>query len=204
MRAAVAVIVEGHGDNAAVRLLLQRIWHEVVGGEYLEVPQPIRRPRGSLLKSDRVDLDKAIKFAVAKLAEVENVDHRFILLLIDAEDDCEKTGPLGPLLLERCQRVRADQDICCVIANRMYETWFVAAARSLLDLFDGTPHEPLPADPEAGGYGKAWIREQMGGRYRETVDQTRLTHRIDLTVCRRRSRSFDKLCRELARRVHRE
>jgi hypothetical protein len=37
--------------------------------------------------------------------------------------------------------------------------------------------------------------------YAETVDQPRLTAAMDLQMCRERSKSFDKLCRELEKRL---
>ena len=36
-RLCVAPIVEGHGDDRAIRILLQRIWSELLGGDYVEV-----------------------------------------------------------------------------------------------------------------------------------------------------------------------
>jgi hypothetical protein len=191
----VAPIVEGQGDEAAVRLLIQRIWAELLGGDYADVLKPIRRSRGLLLKQESGDLEKAINLALLKLAQHGS---GLVLILIDAEDDCAKLGSLGPMLLDRARQARGDKDIAVVIANVMYETWFVAAAASLSDYLvlpaDGT----LPADPEAERLGKGWIKQRMkSGKYSETADQAALTAKMDLNLCRTRSRSFDKLCREL-------
>jgi len=41
----------------------------------------------------------------------------------------------------------------------------------------------------------------LHGRYAETIDQVRLTTAMDLNLCRSRSKSFDKLCRELEKRL---
>ncbi len=43
----VAVIVEGHGEDGAIRPLLERIWYELLGGDGLDVLRPFRRPQGS-------------------------------------------------------------------------------------------------------------------------------------------------------------
>ena len=196
----IAPIVEGHGDNAAVRLLLQRIWLELLGGEHAEVLQPIRRKRGLLLKRESGDLERAVNLAVAKLAQVGG---GLVLILVDAEEDCAALGSLGPLLLERATSARADADIACVIANVMYETWFVAAAGSLTKYLDDEAIQPIPEDPEAQGLGKGWVKSRIrSGKYTETADQAAMTSAMDLTLCRNRSRSFDKLCRELQRRLH--
>ncbi len=80
-------------------------------------------------------------------------------------------------------------------------TWFAAACTSLeeyLDLSRGS----LPQEPERERLGKAWIQKRFRGTsYSETIDQPKLTSRMDLAACRRRSPSFDKLCRELEKRL---
>jgi hypothetical protein len=44
----VVVIVEGHGEDGAIRTLLERIWYEMLGGDYIEVipPSPLARGEG--------------------------------------------------------------------------------------------------------------------------------------------------------------
>ena len=99
-RLRVAAIVEGHGEVASVPILLQRIWNELIQGEYL-----------------------------------------------DLDDDRE-----------------------------------------------------LPEDPEADRSGKGWIEKRFKAvKYSETVDQPKLTAGLDLRLCRKRSPSFDELCRDLER-----
>lgn len=197
-RLVVAPIVEGQGDEAAVRLLLQRVWNELLNGEYIDVLKPIRRSRGLLLREDSGDLEKAVNLALLKL---EQRGGGLVLVLIDAEDDCRKLGPLGPILSARVQRARSDRDVAVVIANVMYETWFVAAVESLSEYVDVPPSDKIPTDPERLRLGKGWIKQRMkSGKYSETADQAALTRAMDLALCRSRSRSFDKLCRELAAR----
>jgi hypothetical protein len=138
-------------------------------------------------------------FAALKLAEVP--DRPLILILIDAEDDCQTHGPLGPALLSRARAARGDIDVACVIANVMYETWFVAAAESLHEYLMLRPGEQVPPNPDAARLGKGWIKQRIrGGKYSETADQAALTSAMDLALCRTRSHSFDKLCRELESR----
>jgi hypothetical protein len=43
----VVIIVEGHGEDGAVRTLLERIWYELLGGDYIEVI-PWRGKQGQL------------------------------------------------------------------------------------------------------------------------------------------------------------
>jgi hypothetical protein len=59
----------------------------------------------------------------------------------------------------------------------------------------------IPEDPEGQRAGKAWVQKRYRGvKYSETVDQPAMTMRMDLSLCRSRSPSFDKLCRELEKR----
>ena len=145
------------------------------------------------------DLEKAVGLAFYKLVQAGGKG--LILILVDAEEDCQKLGPLGPLLLERAKKARGDADIACVIANVMYETWLVAAAESLGKYLD-LGGVAVPADPEGERCGKGWIKQRMkSGKYTETADQAALTAAMDLRLCRKRCCSFDKLCRELKARM---
>jgi hypothetical protein len=195
----IAAIVEGHGEFHAVRGLLERIWRELLGGEYLEVLQPIRCKRQKLVKP--MELSRAIALAAAKLAHATGqAMHNLVLVLVDADTD--KPCQLGPDLLQKAGDSRPDIDITCVVANVEYETWFVAAADSLSDYleFSNDDRERL-AEAEPLRWGKGWIEKRFRGpKYSETQDQPAMTARMDLTVCRQRSASFDKLCRELEKR----
>lgn len=198
-RLGVVPIVEGHGEYEAIRTLLQRVWSELLCGEHVEVLRPIRWPRSRLVK--RPELKRAIKLALLKLADSSIPPaHQMVLVLIDADKD----GPclLGPKLLGWAKQVRPDADVACVLANVEYETWFAAAAESLREHLDLPPDEPIPEDPEGLRLGKPWIdRHFRGTKYSETVDQPSMTAKMDLRQCRKRSPSFDKLCRELEKRL---
>lgn len=199
-RLRVVPIVEGHGEQRAVRRLLERLWYELLGGEFIDVLSPIRTPRQRLIQNKDEALTKAIglgwrKLAASHPAEVPSL----VLILLDADHD--PPCALGPRLLKQALEVRPDQDISCVLAKVEYETWFVAAAESLSDYLDVSATGDLPIDPEARGCGKRWIRDHFRQtRYSETIDQPKLTAQMDLQACRKRSPSFDKLCRDLETR----
>ena len=199
-RLRVVPIVEGHGEVAAIRILLQRIRDEMIHGDYLEVHRPIRYPRGKLVKSEGIR--KAVGLAALRLETEESSDAGFVLVLIDANGDCP--AEVAPGLLGRLQGVGPDLDVACVVAKVEYETWFAAAAESLTDLLDlGRPPD-VRERPEETGTGKGWIQSRFRGvRYSETVDQPRMRARMDLGLCRQRSPSFDKLCRVLEARMGR-
>lgn len=193
----VAAIVEGHGEDAAVRTLLQRVWSEVLGGEHLEVLKPIRIKRTKI--GERKELARAVDLAALKLGSA-STGPTLILILLDAEDDCPKE--FIPPFLGLARELRADKDITCVLANPEYETWFVAAASSLSGYLELPRDEESPLAPEESRQGKGWIQKRFRGvRYSPTVDQPAMTAAMDLKLCRSRSPSFDKLCRELEARM---
>ncbi len=199
-RLIVAPIVEGHGDVSAVPVLLRRVWSEVIGGAFIDVLRPIRDKKDRLVANKQGALERAVQLAAAKLTTFEASDRKLILILIDANG--EPPCILGPGLLQIAQRARSDHDVACVIAKVEYETWFVAAAESLSAYLDLARAGAPSTDPEGARSGKGWIEARFRGtKYSETVDQPRLTAKMDLQLCRRRSPSFDKLCRDLETRA---
>lgn len=198
-RLVTAPIVEGHGEVHAIRTLLQRIWIELLKADHLEVLQPIRVSRFKLTRPD--ELLRAIDLAALKLVDAvaEIGDPTLVLVLLDANGD--PPCILGPRLLGIAARERRHLDVSCVVANVEYETWFVAGAESLGEFLRLPSAAEIPGEPEASGHKKAWIEGHFRGRYTETVDQPRLTAAMDLHLCRQRSPSFDKLVRELERRL---
>lgn len=192
----IAPIVEGHGEIQSVRILLTRVVQELLGGPFPFVLQPIRRPRNKLVLKEG-ELSRAIELGVLDLrASWESFERPLVLVMLDADDDlpCE----LAPSLLKRARR--DDIETSCVLPCPEFETWFVAAAPSLSRYL--RIEGPIPTEPEAHKLKKAWIQRRFRrGRYSPTIDQPRLTAAMDLAMCRDRSPSFDKLCRELESRL---
>lgn len=194
----IAVIVEGHGEDAAVRTLLNRVWFEHLNGDGLDVLRPLRKPQGKLLQED--ELKKAVDAAQIDLERRPPDEFRkLVVILIDSEGTlpCE----LAPRLTQWAAEARSDADIACVLPHPMFETWFVAAASSLAGQNDLPANLVAPADPEAKGLGKGWLKKRLPRKYIETVDQARFVARMDLRQCRANSPSFEKLCRELENRL---
>lgn len=188
-------IVEGHGEEASIRPLLTRAAHEILGRPGLQVVRPIRRPRSTLLRPN--ELERAAELAVLKGVQVAGARERIgLLVLLDADEDCPAI--LAPELLQRLRMAQGDIASAVVLANVEFETWFAASAESLgAHLTMPIPDQHM-VDPETARRGKGWIQAHFTqGRYSETVDQPRMTMAMDLAVCRHRSPSFDKLCRDL-------
>ena len=192
----VVVVVEGHGEDGAVRTLLTRIWYELLDGDAIEVI-PWRCSQGRLLKKET--LKKDVEQAAIKLHNTNKADwQRLLLIMIDSEGDCP--AKLGQKLLAWAKEFRADTEIACVMPNPMFETWFAAAATSLRGKNDLPSDIAKPDDPEAQGLGKGWIKKHLPRKYKETVDQPRFVGQMSLSECRDSSRSFRKLCQELTKR----
>lgn len=84
----------------------------------------------------------------------------------------------------------ADDDLPCELGPSLLEQF--------LELDDGE----IADDPEERGLQKAWIERRFRAlKYSETVDQPAMSAKLDLALCRRRSPSFEKLCRELEQRL---
>ncbi|MFO0840414.1 MAG: DUF4276 family protein [Phycisphaerae bacterium] len=202
-RLVVAPLVEGHGEVEAVPILLRRIWFEMVRGESIEILHPIRFKRTKLVRPDqpraridRPEFDRLMQLAALKLASRAAAHAgQMALLLVDADHDCP--AELAP----QCVPLNPAVDLAVVVANVEYETWLVAAAPALTAFLKYHSNDDV-RDPEAARCGKPWVAKRLRvGRYAETVDQAKLTARMDLALCRSRSPSFDKLCRELERRA---
>ena len=202
-RLQVTAIVEGQGEVNSLRILLNRIWTELLGGEYIKVHTPIRQNRSSFASHGRIhteNVERIVQIADSKIKIHTNMmnDPILILILLDADHDCP--ARLGPRLLECAKSALPHRDIDCVFANVEYETWFVAAAESLLNYLD-LKNQKLPQSPEESRQGKAWVSNRFRGDYSEVLHQPALTRAMNLDSCRRGSPSFDKLCRVLEKRI---
>ena len=98
-RLRVVPIVEGHGEVEAVRILIDRVWRGLLGGEYVDVLRPIRRPRSKLLPRatpsgpcvpNETEIGRAVELAAKKLADRPPDMPALTLLLLDADAECPK------------------------------------------------------------------------------------------------------------------
>lgn len=190
----VASIVEGDGEVSALPVLLRRLGEWLTPDVYPEIATPIRVRRDRFLNKDE-EFSRHLKLAAAKCGE-----QGWILILLDADDDCPAAR--GPAILARAQQVLPHRSISVVLAKREYEAWFLAAAPSL-DGQRGLRFDPSDAvDPETPRDAKGRLGLRMvGGRYREITDQPAFSARMNLDQARTRSRSFRKLCSEWSRQV---
>ena len=186
-------VVEGHGEESAVPVLLRRLLGNF--GRYdVEIIRPFRRPRSELVKHD--GLQNAVEFTANKIAP-----NGAILLLIDSDDDCPCI--LGPELLNIATRHRPDVSIAVVLAQMEFEAWFLAAARSLRAHSRVRDDAVAPQNPAGIRDAKGYFRRNIlipGEYYSPTVDQAAFSAIFDLEEARAAS-SFDKLYRDVQRLV---
>lgn len=191
----VAPIVEGHGEVESLRILLTRIWTEMLNRDSLEVLRPIRQKRHKIILAG--ELEKAVRLASLKILDALGPgDRGIVLLVLDSDEDCPAN--LAPALKLRMQGNPSHFLASVVLPNPEYETWFAAAPESFVGalLADTVVTSP---DPEGRRLGKGWVQDHLisGTRYSEVADQPRFTARLDLELARSRSASFDKLIREV-------
>lgn len=190
----VAPIVEGDGEVAALPILLRRLNEWLRPEQPLTVMQPIRVRRDRFIRKDD-EFRRHLLLAAAKCGP-----NGWVLILLDADDDCPAI--LGQTLLERASAIAPHRPVSVVLANREYESWFIAAARSLDGHRTFELGEQPPADAELNRDAKGWIKRQMRSRsYGETTDQPALTARMDISQAFERSRSFRKLCADVKRMI---
>lgn len=193
----IATIVEGDGEVVAVPILLRRLIPHLCADAFAEILRPIRQPRDRLVYNKDECLKNSILLAAAKLKQLKFRDSAsLILVLCDADEDCVKT--LAEQMGAVASEAASQHSVSTILAVREYETWFVGAAESLERFLQLTGD--IPENPEQSGSKKRWIEDRFKGtKYSETVDQARMTATMDLTRCRLRCPSFDKLCRDLER-----
>lgn len=191
---AVATIVEGDGEVAALPVLLRRINNWQTPDVAVQVTKPIRVRRDRFLNRGD-EFRRYLLLAAAKCGE-----NGWILVLLDADDDCP--AELGARILERARVCVPHRRVSVILAKREYEAWFIAAAESLHGQrgFSFNPAESV--DAEVPRDAKGWMKARMmGGFYGEKTDQPAFSERMDLQQAFDRSRSFRKLCSEWNRQV---
>lgn len=182
-------IVEGHGEVTAVPILIRRIVAHYAPDVYTHVGQAIRVKRTELVRPGGIE--RTVELAARQTTPADG-----ILILLDADDDCPRG--IAEALLARAKAARPDRVVSVVAANREYEAWFLAAARSLRGKRGlGDDLEP-PPDPEAIRDAKGWLasRTTQGFSYKPTIDQPALTQLFDLEQAYA-ARSFRKIVKDV-------
>lgn len=165
----VAPIVEGHGEVQAVPILLRRTLAALRPDAFLSVNPPIRIKAASLLG----DCDYFARYLELAARKAKPHSQGSVLILLDCEDDC--AAEIGPRLAADAARIRGDVPVTVALAHREYETWFLAAARSLRGI-SGLPADLDPPDaPELIRDAKGWLSARMPASYNPPNHQPTFT-----------------------------
>lgn len=185
----VVSIVEGDGEVVALPILLRRLSQWLTPSIYADVPMPLRVRRDRFLNVDK-EFRRMLEFAASKCR-----DDGWILILLDADDDCPAL--LGKAIHERARAIVPHRRISVVLANREYEAWFIAAATSLDGQRGFSKGFSITPQPEAVRGAKEWLSMHIpNGKYREVTDQPAFSALMNLSDAQTNSRSFRKLCKE--------
>lgn len=194
-------IVEGHGEVAAVPILLRRFAYEVFETYEFEVLVPHRLPKNQMATASH--LENAVTLARRKLDQCEG--RHAILIVRDADDDCP--GQDAPALLTRAERVAEPIPVSVVFAKREYESWLLAAIQSLQGQRGIANDATAPINPELIRGAKEHLEQYCmiaGATYSPTIDQPALTSRFSFEEARQACPSFNKLWRDLERLFQQE
>ena len=184
------LIVEGHGEVQAAPTLIRHIAR--ASNFNTSIKCEVRRvPKSQLVQLG--ELERAVEALTRQIGRRQP-----ILVLLDADDLCPRE--LADSLKDRCIAAHADLTISIVIANKEYEAWFLAAAKSLAGQRGLSAPLIPPLDPESIRGAKEWLSARMGPgqSYSETRHQSAYSDIIDLAEARN-ARSFRKLEKEVAR-----
>ena len=187
-----ASIVEGDGEVAALRPLIENIIVSSAGAVYPRVLRPYRAHWSSMVnKAEYLE-----RYVAAALQE--GGPNARLLVLLDADDRCP--AELGPQLRQQLVARFPNNLISVSIANREYESWFIASAESIASNIGTVSSPVLPDSIEKIRDAKGWLAQNLlSRRYDPIDDQPAFSTYIDVPMARRRSRSFDRFCREIER-----
>jgi Domain of unknown function (DUF4276) len=186
----VAPIVEGHGEVQAVPILLERILRESHAEGLLRVNPPLRVKAGSFI-NDEEYFKRYVELAARKAKPQARGS---VLILLDSEDSCP--AELRARLAAKAAALRPDVSILVALAYREYETWFLAAARSLQSVCGLPADLEPPTNPESIRGAKGWLSRQMPNAYNEPNDQPAMTRKFSFEQAST-IHSFNRLKRKL-------
>jgi hypothetical protein len=186
----IAPIVEGHGEVQAVPVLLRRLAKQLAPTSQLNLNPALRVKAGSFA-NDADYFRRHVELAARKAKQWPD---SCVLIVLDCEDACPPC--LGPELLSRAKACRSDVTIIVVLACREFETWFLAAARSLRGVC-GLPNDLEPPDnPESLRDAKGWLSARMHQPYNEPDHQPKFTEAFafeEAMIIRSFARGFKRL-----------
>ena len=187
-----ASIVEGQGEEGALRPLIYNIVASTNGLVYPNVMPPYRAHWGSVVNKTG-ELER-----YAEIVLREGGHSARLLVLLDADGYCP--AELGPNLLRRLSTRFPHNRVSVCIADWEYESWFIASAESIANHVGTAVAVEVPQNIGEIRAAKGWLEQHiLGGRYKETEHQAAFSTVINVPIARQRSQSFNRFCREVER-----
>jgi hypothetical protein len=187
-----ASVIEGHGEEEALRVLITTILAAIVSDVYPIIARPFRVPWGTLVNVDG-ELERYAEMAIRDGGPTAK-----LIVVLDADDRCP--AELGPQLLQRVKSRFPNNPASVNVADREYESWFIASSESIAHHVGSNAVFEVPSTIEEIRNAKGWLaRNVLNRSYKEIGDQAAFSSIIDVPVARQRSQSFDRFCREVER-----
>ncbi len=183
----ISLVVEGYGEESAFPNLMNRLLHNHFQRYDIFTNVP-KNAKGRYQLTQVGGFEKYIHHCI-------RIDKAHgILILLDADGDCPIN--LAQDFHKRVQQMNIHIPIAFVCAKCEYEAWFLANIDILVQkgyLREGASY-PLDKIEEKRGV-KEWLSANMpeGRRYRETIDQLKMTQHINIEQTAQLSRSFRRL-----------
>jgi hypothetical protein len=144
-----------------------------------------------------------LKRAVETVLAEERCDG--ILILFDGDDDCtgdsnRQRGPLGPQIGKWASEAARGLPCAVVIAQREYESWFLASIESLRGIAGIKDDALYEFEPEVRRGAREELRRMMvpNRAYKPAELQPTFTARFDMAAAYRGSRSFQRMVHAFA------
>lgn len=201
-------IVEGQGERGAVPALVNRMLKHLRRDRrfHADAERVLCTKDGSrIVEPHNHERKLGVEFFVGLAARDKPAG---ILVVVDAENRCASAPPspappLGPSLRARAAPVAGSIPLAVVVADRMFEAWFLADAQSLvarahLRSANSMPKLRVPSQTHLGP--KSVMTNLLGTTYSETGHQPALAEVLSLPLrpgLKRRAPSLYKLFREV-------
>jgi hypothetical protein len=177
-------IVEGHGEVAAVPILLRRL-RDLAQVFALDVNAPVRRKRSELIQ------ESGLRRSV-RLARIQP-NCACIIVLFDSDHDCPKE--VAPRLQQWAQEEAGNIPCRVALATKEFEAWFIGSIESLRGVRGISDNAVSHPDPETPRGAKSQLEARMlpDRSYSETADQPALSAKFDMQPVYKKCRSFRHL-----------
>lgn len=189
MRNKFYLIVEGMGEETAAPLLIRRILHEKLERYEFMIARPyVAKGKGSLTVTG------GLEYYLENLRTEE--DCAALLILLDAEkEDVDCPPRLARNLAERSRLLNLPFPVAIVVAVCEYESWFLANLETIAPKYFENVETRYEGNPEEECSAKGWLERQMpkGRKYKETIEQEKMSQLIDIDKTYESCRSFKRL-----------